>query len=328
MTFETGVHIAIGNYTFSRCNEVVVDKSTAIVQDTARIKLPLTARVKTGNDPATTIETAKVFKVGDEVIIRLSYLGHYDAIQFKGFVKRIHPGQPLEIECEDAIWKLRQKNIKKSWKKTTLNEVLNEIVSGSGISIAGNIPSINLEPFGLQDVDGAFALQKLADEYGLRAYIKNDGSLWCGLAYSESEGTVKYNINGDNSNVVSANDLKWRDKDEVKIKVKAINIKGDNTRTEVEVGDEDGALRTLNFYNISSQDELTKLASQKLDELKFDGYEGKITTLLIPEALPGMTAELTDSLFPERGGSYYVESVKTKYGTSGARREVELGMKL
>jgi len=44
--------------------------------------------------------------------------------------------------------------------------------------------------------------------------------------------------------------------------------------------------------------------------------------------LPGMTAELTDSMIPERGGSYYVESVKTKYGTGGARREVELGIKL
>ena len=127
--------------------------------------------------------------------------------------------------------------------------------------------------------------------------------------------------------MINANDLKFHAKDDMKIKVKAINIKKDNSRTEVEVGDEDGAVRTFNFYNVASQAELEKLAGQKLDEMKFDGYEGKINTLLIPGAIPGMTAQLTDTLFPERGGNYYIESVKTSYGTGGARREVELGIK-
>ena len=328
MTYETGVHIKIGNYTFTRCNEVVIEKSTAIVQDTARIKLPLTAVVETKGQPATTIETAQVFKVGDKVEIRLIYKGYYDEVEFRGFVKRINPGQPLEIECEDAIYLLRQKNIKKSWESTTLQQVLAEIVSGTAINLAGNIPGITLKPFGINDVDGAYALQKLVDEFGLRAYINAEGQLWCGLAFTQSEGKVKYNINGDSTNVVKANDLKWRAKEDIKIKVKAINIRKDNTRTEVELGDEDGGLRTLNFYNISSQAELEKLAKQKLEELKFDGYEGKIETLLIPAAIPGMAAELSDGLFPARSGNYYVESVKTKFGTGGARREVEMGIKI
>ena len=328
MTFETGVNIRIGKYSFDRCNEVVIERSAAIIQDTARIKIPLSARVKTEGDLMTSVETANIFCTGDHVEIRLKYNGYYEGIEFTGYVKRINPGQPLEIECEDAVWKLRRKNLKKSWESVTLEGVLQEIVRGTGITLAANIPTITLKPFGLNDVDGAFALQKLADEYGLRIYLKNSGKLWCGLAFTENEGTVKYNINGDNCNVVEANDLKWHSKDDMKIKVKAINIKKDNSRTEVEVGDSDGALRTLNFYNISNQAELEKLAKQKLDEMKFDGYEGKITTMLLPWASPGMTAQLTDSMFAERGGSYYVESVKTTYGTGGARREVELGIKV
>lgn len=328
MTFVTGVHITIGNYTFTRCNEVVIERSTAIVQDTARIRLPLTARLMIDGEPGAQVETARTFGVGDKVAIRLSYKDHYDGLEFVGFVKRIHVGQPLEIECEDAIWLLRRKNIKKSWEKTTLEEVLKEIVSGTGIVVAGNIPIIHMEPFGLNDVDGAFALQKLSDEFGLRAYIKPNGTLWCGLAYTENEGSVNYNINGKQSNVINAGDLKWRAKEDVKIKVKAVSIHRDNTRTEVEFGDEGGALRTMNFYNVQSKEELEKLARQKLDELKFDGYEGKITTLLIPHVVPGMRAVLIDSIFGQRSGSYYVESVKTSYGSAGARREVELGIKL
>ncbi|HHN48598.1 MAG TPA: hypothetical protein ENN08_06690 [Bacteroidales bacterium] len=328
MTFLTGVHISIGDYNFTRCGEVIIERSTAIVQDTARIKMPLTARLQAEGVVGAQVETAKAFNVGDEVSIRLIYQDYFDGLEFSGYVKRIHVGQPLEIECEDAIWLVRRKNIKKSWEKTTLEEVLEEIVSGTDIKIAGNIPTIHMEPFGLNDVDGAFALQKLADEFGLRAYIRPDGKLWCGLAYTENEGRVNYNINGNESNVISAENLKWRAKEDVKIKVKAVSIQRDNTRTEVEFGDADGALRTLNFYNVQSKAELEAMAKQKLNELKFDGYEGKITTLLIPQCVPGMKAVLVDSMFPVRSGSYYVESVKTSYGSGGARREIELGIKL
>ena len=327
MVFETGVHITIGKYNFRRCHSVKIERSAAIVQDTAEIKLPLTSVLQTEGELIST-ETARLFKPGDKVSIKLQYKNVYDAIEFRGYVKKIHPTQPLTVECEDGIYLLRQKNIKKSWEKTDLKNVLNEIVAGTGLVVAGNIPDINLEPFGLKNIDGAFALQKLVDEYGLRAYIKDSGELYCGLAFTENEGIVKYNINGETSNVSNANDLKWRSKDDIKIKVKAINIKKDNTKTEVEIGDKDGALRTLHFYNVKSAKELEKLAKQKLDELKFDGYEGKIKTKLIPGVLPGMDAKIYDSIFPARNGTYYVESVTTTFGQGGANREVELGIKI
>jgi len=328
MTYTMGCRISIGKYTFLRCNEVVIEKSTALVQDTARIKLPLTAVLPVKNVPVTTIELAKTLKIGDKVNITLAYNEVYNKTEFVGYVKRINPGMPLEIECEDAIWLLRRKNIKKSWAQVTLKQVLEEIVSGTGIELSGNIPEMILKPYGLKDIDGAFALQKIADEYGLKVYLKPDGKLWAGLSYTENSGKVNYCINGEESNVITANELKWRSKDDVKIKVKGVNIRKDNTRTEVELGDENGSLRTLFFYNVQSKKELENLAKQELNKLKFDGYEGKITTFLIPEALPGMTANLTDEIFTDRSGSYYIESVKTTFGTSGARREVELGIKL
>jgi len=328
MTFEPGCNITIGKYTFTRCNEIVIEKSTALVQDTARIKMPATAVLPVKNKPFTTIEIAKTFKIGDQVTINLKYNGVYDKTEFTGYVKRIHPGLPLEIECEDAIWLLRRKNLKKSWQQVTLKNALQEIVSGTGIALAGDIPEMTLKPFGFKDIDGAFALQKISDEYGLKVYMRSDGTLWVGLAYTESTGQVNYAINGENSNVINASELKWRNKDDVQIKVKGVNIRKDNTRTEVEIGDENGALRTMFFYNVQSKAELEKLVRQELDKLKFDGYEGKIVTFLTPDALPGMAATLTDDMFDDRSGRYYVESVKTIYGIGGIRREIELGIKL
>jgi len=37
---------------------------------------------------------------------------------------------------------------------------------------------------------------------------------------------------------------------------------------------------------------------------------------------------ITDENYPERAGSYFVPKVTTTFGTSGARREVELGSKV
>ncbi len=327
MTYEIGIHISIGDYEFTRCNNITIVKDVNMVQDTSVIKLPLSARVK-AQDAITSVETAKIFKPGDYVVIRLEYKGYYSGYEFGGYVRKINPSQPLEIECEDAIYLLRSKNIKKSWKKTTLKEVLEEIVAGTKIEVSDDIPVINLEPFVLKDVDGAFALQKISDELKLRSFIDATGKLWCGMPYERAGNIVKYRISGDECNVVSANDLKWRSADEIKLKVKAVCLHKDNTKTVVEVGDEDGALRTFNFYNIATKAELERIAQQKLKEIKYDGYEGSIKTKLLPYAEPGMVAQLTDEMLPERSGNYYIESVKTTLSTSGINRSVKLGLKV
>jgi len=327
MHFTPEVHIFINGVHFYRVNQVTIEKSTEILEDTAIIKIPATARLNysghTYKGPS-----AKVFKVGDFVEITLAYKGVFEKTEFRGFVKKIHPTQPLELECEDWTWELRRKNIQKSWKKTTLKEVLQEIVSGTGIELSADVPPITFEPFYIDNSDAAFALQKLKDEYGLAIYFQEDGKLYAGLAYAQNTGVVKYHLNGAKVNVIDANSLKWRSKDDVKMKVKAISINKDNTRTEVEFGDKAGSIKTIHLYNVKSKAELEELAKKELDRIKFDGYEGSIKSFLIPEAIPGMTAEVTDIDFPERSGSYYVESVKTTFGTGGARRTVKLGIQL
>lgn len=326
--FTLRCDIQIGQYRFTRAMDVELNKSTDLIAGTALIKMPLTA-VLNDEDSKTTVEIAKAIATGNAVSIQLYYEGYEKHAQtFTGYVKRINYKMPLEVECEDAIYLLRQKTITKSWQSTTLQAVLAEIISGTGITLAGDIPSITLEPFYLNDVNGAFALQKIKDEYGLTAYIDNDGALYCGLAYTENTGTVRYSLNGSDSNVVNADELKYHSKDDIRLKIKAIAISGDNTRTEVEVGDNDGQLKTLHFYNIKDAATLKTLAAKELDKLKFDGYEGKITAFLIPHVVPGMKAIITDDRFPDRGGKYFVEEVSTQWGQNGGRNIVKLGIEL
>src|SRR5690606_21128975 len=102
----------------------------------------------------------------------------------------------------------------------------------------------------------------------------------------------------------------------------------DNTRVEVEVGDEGGEQRTLFMYDVSDKKQLETFGREQLQKLKYDGWEGSIRTFLYPYAEPLMTAELHDPQYGERrAGTFVIDSVTTEFSTSGARREVEPGAK-
>ena len=331
MAYAVYMNIRIGGFRFSRAGGIEVRKSTSTIGATAKIVVPVSAVIENKGDRTGLVEVQHAIKVGDPVSITLGYHTKnrdYEAEEFTGYVRTINPTIPLEVECEDNNFLLRKKNINKSWKSATLQEVLEVIVSGTGITITGNLPKMTLSPFYLRDVDGAFALQKLADEYGLTIYFKNDGSLYVGLAYTQSVGEETLILNGDDVNVVNADELKFRRAEDVKLKIKAISFRGDNTKLEAELGDEDGALRTLNFYNIDSVAELKSMARQEIDKYKFNGYEGSVECFVIPFIYPGYKVNIKDAVFPEREGSYYVESTKVTAGTGGIRREIEISIKL
>lgn len=102
----------------------------------------------------------------------------------------------------------------------------------------------------------------------------------------------------------------------------------DGTKIEGEIGEEGGETKTLYYYDVKDAKELKLLAQEELKRYSFDGYRGKIETFLIPFAVPGMVAELDDPIYQERSGSYYIESTEVTFGTSGARRKVEIGIKV
>lgn len=329
--FTLYMNIRIGDFRFSRANGVEIRKSINNIGSTAKIKVPASAVIENKGVQSGLVEVQKKINVGDPVRITVGYhtkSRDYESEEFSGYVRSINPTIPLEIECEDNNYLLRQHNFNKSWKNTTLKEVLSTIVQPTDIELVDNIPEIQLSPFYLKNIDGAFALQKLADEYGLTIYFHNDGKLYAGLAYADNLGEETLIINGDEANVIDADSLKFRRAEDVKLKIKAVSIRGDNTKIETEIGDENGALRTLNFYNIHSLDKLTDLAKQEMTKYKFDGFEGSVKCFLIPFVYPAYKVNITDEIFPDRSGSYFVESTVLTVGDSGVRRDIEISIKL
>ncbi len=312
-----------GTLKFTRVNEVQIVSSAKVLEDTATIKIPTTARLERSGDFISEVETAKVFAVGDQVSIKVGYDGNL-VEEFRGYVAKINPATPLEIECVDAVWLLRRKNCKASFKNTTLKALLNFILEGTGVAVKGDIPSISFNVFYLKNVTAASALQKLKDEYGLTMYLKNFTELHVGITSFTDNVVVKYGLG---QNVID-NDLEWVNEDDTRIKIKAIHIRKNNTKVEKETGDADGELRTLYFYNLESGADLEKMALAEIRKYKYSGYKGGLTTFLLPAVNVGNVARLTDPLYADRAGNYLVDKVETTYGTGGARRKVSLGLKV
>jgi hypothetical protein len=224
----------------------------------------------------------------------------------------------------DATWTLRRKNLKASFRATTLKALLEFILDGTGIVLKGEVPGISFTHFYFRNVSAASAIQQLKDDYGLTMYLKNFNQLYVGLISATDNVTVIYGL-GEN---VIENDLEWVNEDDTRIKVKAVHIRANNTKVEKEYGDADGELRTLHFYALENEADLEKMALAEANKYKYNGYRGGFRTFLLPYVEVGNVARLRDKQFSERDGEYLVDKVTTTFGTEGARRKIELGIKV
>ena len=312
-----------GTFKFTRVNEVEIVSSAKVLEDTATIRIPTTARLERQGKFISEVETAKQFSVGDQVAINL---GYNDDLQeeFFGFISRIVPGTPLEIQCIDAVWLLRRKNCKGSFKNLDLARLLEEILYGTGVELRGEIPDIRFKTYYLRNVSAASALQEIKERYGLTLYMASFDQLHVGLTSFTDNVVVRY---GFGENIIE-NDLEWISEDDTRMKIKAVHIRKNNTKVEKEYGDHDGELRTVYFYDLDNASDLEKMAKAEAAKYKYTGYRGGFQTFLIPSVQVGNVARLRDKQYTERSGDYLVDKVTTTFGPNGARRKIELGLKV
>lgn len=257
---------------------------------------------------------------GDQITIQLGYDDKLTT-EFTGYISKVEPNAPVTVECENEMFKFKETTIKKlTLKDTDLKELLNEIVP-SGITFKS--VDAKLGNFRVTNATPSQVLEEIKKTYRLPVFFR-DGVLYVGLTYWD-ELVVDHKLKFER-NVIS-NDLQFRTKDEMKIKVKAISMLPDNTKLEKEVGDPDGEQRTLNYYNIKTEKELKERAESEIERLKYTGYSGSLTTFGEPTIKHQHVVELLDDKFPERDGKYFVKKHSVQFGTGGFRRVIELDFK-
>jgi hypothetical protein len=321
-------HIKIGKVEFDFVCDVTIDESIDTLTDTCTIKFP---KKVSWNDTGIFFGQNALIKKRDVVEVRLGYDGDLKLV-FKGYVKIIHRKIPVEIECEDEMFLLKfPENLV---KKNTFNSIsLKELLQYSlpqGIEYA--CAQMQLGRTRIEnDVPPVKVLEMLTDKstYGLSAYfqlINDKPHLFVGLPnvhFSANRTVQKFKFN---YNIIQ-DSLKYTNKDDVLIKIKAISIMPDNTKHEIEVGPPDGSLRTFNYYNISKGD-LEKQANELLQEFQIDGYEGSITAFGIPFVRKADAVKLYDDRFVPTELIYSVKSVKRTYGNNGYRQQIQIDRRL
>jgi len=309
--------ITIGGVSFRGVHEVIVKRSIFEPGAMATVKVPVTAVLRRSGTPPTRIETAQVINVGDAVTIELGYDGKLRT-EFVGYVKLKNLKTPLEIECEDAFFKTRSVRVTCSGLNT-----LGGVLAMTGAPVAYAAP-LTLSDFAVDNRPASWVLGRLKTDYGLAIWFDMAGRLYASEPYKVRGGAVKYSLR---HNTIDEDELKFHRADDVKMTVKAICFLRDGTKLEATLGTGGGEKR-LYFYDVESVGQLAALASAELKRHTYDGYSGKITAFLEPFAAPGMVASVVDEDYQERSGDYYVESTEVEFGTGGARRTVELGLRV
>lgn len=302
-------------WVFDKVAEVEITRDMDTLTDLCVLKLPKKVRWQG--------ERKMPLKRGDEVTVWLGYDGDLQ-FAFRGFITTIGLKNPVEIHCEDYMFRLKTQDARKlTYKAATIEQVLRDQQLG-----------VKLQVFGEQRI-GQFRvtantvtelLGQLKDQGGIRSFFRIDGGepvLHCGVLFERD--TACRQVFATGMNLIDDAQLEVQNAADVKIKVRAVSLLPDNKRIRVDVGDADGQRRTLHTYN-KTQPELKAWAEQELTRLKRDGLTGSFTTFgaVLIDKLDNIGIKIDG----ERKGIYQVQKNVIKYGMDGFRQEITLGLRV
>ena len=315
--FTMGYDITGGNYRLGMLEKVEINRSVELLADTAVITLPSAQYNKA-------LDVESKIKRGDKVVIKLGYEETGIVEEFSGWVQRVGTdGGAITLECEDDLFKFR-KSLKNQQKTNiSLASLLKIVVDGIGGGFKIDCSySWTYEKFAINNATGYDVLKKVQEESGADIYIQDN------VLHIHAPGEkVGKDIIYDFSKNVQSCDLNYRRADERRVEVVVKAVMPDGKVKEKKYGTTGGD--KVEVKCATSDDASMKARGEaEHKRLTFDGYDGSITTWLVPFIVPGDCAELHEDEYDYKDGRYYVRAVKTEFSSSGGTRNIELGFRL
>lgn len=315
--YTLGYDITLGGFRLGMLDKVEIHRSVELLSDTATIVLP-------GTEYNKALEVESLIRRGDPVSIKIGYEENGLQEEFRGWVQRVSTDDgSITIECEDDLFKFRMSIPDEELKQVTLENLLKKVISGIGKSYKLNCTyDWTYEKFVINTATGYDVLKKVQEECGADIYLDND-TLHVHAPAEAIGNDVYYNFAMN----VEECDLTYRKAIDRKVQVVVKATMPDGTVKEIETGTTGGD--RIEIRCATSDDKSMKLRGEtEVERLSFDGYDGNITTWLIPYCKPGDTAELRDEDYPEKDGRYFVQAVTTEFSKDGGKRIVQLGFRL
>ena len=309
--------VKIGEFYLGMVDSITIHKSVELLADTCEIVLPA-ARLNKA------LEIEEQIKRGDEVSVSIGYKEVGIKEEFKGYLQRISTdGGSIKLFCEDDLFKFRKDLPNEELKKISLSDLLSKVVKGIGKNYKVNCSYTWVyDKFVIRDATGYDVLKKVQEECGADIYLKD------GVLHIHPPGEVvgKERFYDFAVNIEEA-ELSFKRAEDKKVKVVVKAIMPDGKVREIEVGSTGGEKVEVKCH-ASDTASMKARGEAEVKRRTFDGYDGSITTWLIPECNPGDTASIHDGDYTYKDGTYFVRSVTTEFSEGGGKRKVELGYRL
>ncbi len=317
--------------------------------------------------------TQPVFMRGDQITIELGYF--YDNMNgtpetlvmetvFNGFISKIKNRAPIEIECEDNMWKLKLlKAPNKLFKASeyTVQKMLTELLIGTGYTVVDGVQGsiqTNVGDFRTQNETVAQILERLRRDGGIYSYFRGNELRCSGIVYYPQDRNEEiFNFQDQTQPgeglIHSPDQLEYTRKEDLNIAVKAhsefitagtgFNKDGtDKTkrkRLEVMVTKNgvlnkeaersfQGDIINIPVLGATSLAYLTKKAQEYLPKFYYTGFKGAFTTFGQPMMRHGDAAILVDKIQTERSGTYLIKQVSTSFGMGGFKQKILLHLRI
>ena len=309
--------VKIGEFYLGMVDSITIHKSVELLADTCEIVLPA-ARLNKA------LEVEEQIKRGDEVSVSIGYKEVGVKEEFKGYLQRISTdGGSIKLFCEDDLFQFRKDLPNEELKKISLSDLLSKVVKGIGKNYKVNCSYTWVyDKFVIRDATGYDVLKKVQEECGADIYLKD------GVLHIHPPGEVvgKERFYDFAVNIEEA-ELSFKRAEDKKVKVVVKAIMPDGKVKEIEVGSTGGEKVEVKCH-ASDTASMKARGEAEVKRRTFDGYDGSITTWLIPECNPGDTASIHDGDYTYKDGTYFVRSVTTEFSEGGGKRKVELGYRL
>lgn len=323
MAFYLTSSITIGNYKNVKPNKVTWKTDVGSFTDSCTITLPrITHMVNETDDKTLDLEGRKIyqFKEGDKVEVLLGY-NNKNEKRFAGFIRRIKMGVPVELECEGYGYQLYDVIFNKTYSNVSIKQLLKDLVQGTEIKFSPEIPDIPLKNVRFKNATGIQVLEWIKKECSLAVYFNFD-ELYVGTTFGKIQKTVKIALN---KNVIKDDDFQQRKVDKnIKIVVREKNEQGEvkKTKSDVKKYDNEKEVKIKAGIPVNF---LKEIVNRLQTQEEYKGYEGNIQLFLVPYVNKGMRVDYEGGMYPEKTGSYFVQSVQGEFGMSGGRQTVQLG---
>lgn len=355
-------------YSFDFVNECVINKSWQNLTDTAKLKFPKKIYFVNSQGQKVTWDGKNtsgqstlppLILRGDKIKIELGYIYPSGSNpetkelneEFNGYISKVGTKMPIEIECEDLMFILKQKKLENKVYKASIydvqkmvREMLDSFHETAGITLVTGTAtsqtiSTQIGDFRTMEDSIGSVLERLKKEARIYCWFRGNELRCSGLVYYPSDRVSNNFVFQEN---IISDSLEYKRVDDIVLGAKAFSInkeelttvnssgkkKTKHKRLETFVGKKDGEIRTLYFFGVDSEAKLKALAEQELRKFYYTGYSGSFTTFGLPSVKHGDEAKIKDEVLPERNGGYLIKAVQKTFGVMGFRQDITLHLKL